>query len=292
MRVRCWPSGKNEAQARRRHPRRAPLGERISPSLLADSLRLLLFIPPRGRRAAVVVAASSPAGRTCPNRPASARPCTTSGSSSARPAARGRARGRRSSARRACRRPSDRVDQRIDGGIGDAGDVARAGHLAGCRAEQQRRPSPGVATRELRRVTMSKSNSSRRRWYCAASTMRKRASMPSSFMFLMQRARVRLQRAGEVEELDLERLAIRQAQDVAVALAAGFAQQGVGPAQQSAVLSGAVGDRRNVGLAEHLVGQLARGTARAARLPRGMACRSPSCRSSRSTRSCAGTSRT
>ena len=48
----------------------------------------------------------------------------------------------------------------------------------------------------------------------------------------MNGLRMRLQRRLEVEELDLERLAVRQLEDVAVALAAGLAQELVGAAQE------------------------------------------------------------
>ena len=66
-----------------------------------------------------------------------------------------------------------------------------------------RRPSPGVgASRRAPRLVMSKSKSSMRRWYCAASTMRERRLNAETRQIPDERLRVRLQRCLEVEELD------------------------------------------------------------------------------------------
>ena len=119
----------------------------------------------------------------------------------------------------------DLADQRVDGRIGDAGDVARAGRRGRPAANTIRSASPGVIAPPSAIEAMSKSKSSMRRRYCAASTMRERASMPSRFRLAWKRLRMRLQRCLVVEELDLERLAVRQLEDGALALAAGLAQE-------------------------------------------------------------------
>ena len=59
-----------------------------------------------------------------------------------------------------------------------------------------------------------------------------------------------LKRGLEVEELDPERLAVRQLEHAALALAPGLAQKLVRAAQEPPVLARAIGDGRHGRLAE------------------------------------------
>ena len=128
----------------------------------------------------------------------------------------------------------DLVDQRIDGRIGDPGDVARARALRGLRSRTRcRRLSPGVGRRRApsaRHVEIEIVH--------AALVLGRiddaRAGLDAEpLQVRLERLRVRLQRCLEVEELDLERLAVRQLEDAALALAAGLAQELVGAAQEA-----------------------------------------------------------
>ena len=63
---------------------------------------------------------------------------------------------------------------------------------------------------------------------------------------LDERHRMGLERARGIEELDGQRLAARQLQDIAVALAAGRDEEIVGLLEQLAVEAGAIALRRDV----------------------------------------------
>ena len=140
------------------------------------------------------------------------------------------------------------------------------------------------------RLTMSKSKSSDAALVLRGVHDAEARLDAEQLQILDERPRVRLQRAGEIEELDLERLAVRQPQHVALALAAGLAQQARRPgaaALRSCPEPSETGG--TIGLAEHLVRELAAERLQQRELlGRGLA-RRPSCRSSRSTRSCACT---
>src|ERR1700722_6816226 len=68
---------------------------------------------------------------------------------------------------------------------------------------------------------------------------------------------MRLQRLGRIKKLDDDRIAVRQVQDAPVALAAGGEEKIVRLAKQQTVAPGAVGDGRNIDVAENSVGNLA-----------------------------------
>ena len=137
--------------------------------------------PPGARGAGGVFRLGLRAARTCPNRRPSRRSGTTSAPCSARRAARGRARGSRDvELRPRCRRARSADTSASTAGSAMPAMLREPGVARGLRAEHD---AQRIARRHRRRrapcVAMSKSNSSSRRRYCAASTMRERASMPS-----------------------------------------------------------------------------------------------------------------